>query len=71
MGERDRLEWITRAKNPANPLTKPILSTKSTIYNITENSTFQLEPDGYKICTENKYIGVSMISPHSERASCE
>lgn len=49
VGELDRIALIPGTTNPADPVTKPILSTSSTLYQIMENNKFRLKPAGWAI----------------------
>ena len=60
LGELRRIAWIPGVENPADSLTKPVLSITSPLYRIMTTNTLTLEPGGWAMLREKKTAGVSM-----------
>lgn len=58
-GELSRIEWVTGDTNPADSLTKPVLTTKSQLDKIMQTNNLLLKPKGWEISREHKMVGVS------------
>ena len=54
LGELERIAWIPGTDNPADSLTKPVLSTSSPLFNIMCSNKFSLKPDGWAVSHEKK-----------------
>ena len=59
-GELNRIAWIPGPTNPADPLTKPALSTTSPLFKIMEHNMLDIAPQGWAQSHEGTPPGVSM-----------
>ena len=61
VGELEKFSWIPGSANPADALTKPVISFKSPLYIIMSTNAFDIDPKGWALSMshEHKIAGVS------------
>lgn len=52
--ELDRIAWIPASSNPADSLNKPVLTTKSPLFNIMEKNLLNFKPKGWAFSHKRK-----------------
>ena len=54
LGELDRIAWIPGHENPADSLTKPVLTKKTPMFAMMESNNFGTEPHGWAVSHERR-----------------
>lgn len=54
LGELDRIAWIPGKRNPADSLTKPVLTTSSPLYQVMKTNKLDIQPQGWAVSSSRE-----------------